>query len=176
RIISSPQELELLEELDELVPEGSVVLGDPLSGIGYAPVLGDVDSVFTQFTTRSLDRDGTFLAEHFADIHEDVRVCTVLRHYGIGYYYEDEPVQYEGESREIGLPGLYDVDTSGGFTPIASADGATLWRVDACGEIDPREDWWQEDWRGGTVTGRRAPPGCRGPTAHRTRRRGRARP
>ncbi|ACU85904.1 hypothetical protein FM106_05440 [Brachybacterium faecium] len=154
RIISSPQELELLEELDELVPEGSVVLGDPLSGIGYAPVLGDVDSVFTQFTTRSLDRDGTFLAEHFADIHEDVRVCTVLRHYGIGYYYEDEPVQYEGESREIGLPGLYDVDTSEGFTPIASADGATLWRVDACGEIDPREDWWQEDWRGGTVTGR----------------------
>ncbi|HEX7350288.1 DUF6541 family protein [Brachybacterium sp.] len=152
-ILGSPEELALLEDLDELVPEGAVVLGDSLSGIGYAPALSDVDSVFTQVTTRSLDQDGNFLGEHFADIHEDPQVCEVLRHYGIMYYYEDDPMRYEGELRDGGLPGLYGVDTSTGFTEVASAGEATLWRIDACGEIEPREDWWDQDWRGTPITG-----------------------
>ena len=152
-IIGSEAELELLGNLDELVPEGAVVLGDPLSGVGYSPVLSDVDSVFTQVSTRALDTDGVFLAQHFADIHGDPRVCEVLRHYGIMYYYEDAPVRYEGELRDSDLTGLYGVDTSQGFTEVASAGDATLWRIDACGEIDPREDWWDDRWRGTTVTG-----------------------
>ncbi|MGO1284731.1 MAG: DUF6541 family protein [Brachybacterium sp.] len=150
-IIGSEEELVLLDDLDELVPEGAVVLGDSLSGIGYAPVLSDVDSVFTQVSTRSLDTDGNFLAQHFAEIHEDPRVCDVLHRYGIMYYYEDDPVRYEGELRDVALPGLYDVDTSEGFTEVASAGDATLWRIDACGEIAPRDDWWDEKWRGTPV-------------------------
>lgn len=152
-IIGSEAELELLRDLGELVPEGSVVLGDSLSGIGYAPVLSDVDSVFTQFSIRSLDEDGNHLARHFADIHQDPQVCEILEHYGIMYYYEDEPVRYEGELRDSTFPGLYDVDTSEGFTEIASAGDATLWRIDVCGEIAPREGWWTETWRDSTVTG-----------------------
>lgn len=151
--IASEEELQLLETLDERVPEGSVILGDSLSGIGYAPVLGDVESVFTQFKTRSLDEDGTYLTQHFADIHEDPQVCEILHHYGIAYYYEDDAVRYEGELRDSTHPGLYGVDTSEGFTEIASAGEATLWEIDVCGEIDPREDWWDESWRDTTVTG-----------------------
>ncbi|MGP9583100.1 MULTISPECIES: DUF6541 family protein [unclassified Brachybacterium] len=152
-IIGSEAELELLESLDGLVPEGAVVLGDSLTGIGYAPALSDVDSVFTQVSIRSLDEDGVYLAQHFADIQSDPQVCDVLRHYGIMYYYEDDPVRYEGDLRDSTLPGLYDVDTSAGFTEVASVGDATLWRIDACGEIDSRENWWTERWRGTTVTG-----------------------
>lgn len=153
-ILASEGELELLEDIDEQVPEGSVILGDPLSGIGYAPVLSDVDSVFTQFSLRSLDDDGVYLARHFSDIREDPQVCDILRHYGIAYYYQDAPVSYEGELRDVDLPGVYDVDTSEGFTRISSAGEATLWRIDSCGEIDPRDDWWDAEWRGTTVTDR----------------------
>lgn len=158
-ILASAEELELLEDIDEQVPEGSVILGDPLSGIGYAPVLSDVDSVFTQFSLRSLDDDGVYLSRHFVDIREDPQVCDILRHYGIAYYYEDAPVSYEGELRDVDLPGLYDVDTSEGFTRISSAGEATLWRIDSCGEIDPRDDWWDAEWRDSTVTdgGERGP-------------------
>lgn len=152
-IISSEAELELLGELDDKVPEGTVVLGDSLSGIGYAPVLSDVNSVFTQVSTRSLDIDGNYLAQHFADIQTDPQVCDILRHYGIAYYYEDAPTRYEGELRDVSLPGLYDVDTDEGFTEVASAGGATLWKIDACGTITPREDWWDAGWRGSTVVG-----------------------
>ncbi|MGP9539026.1 DUF6541 family protein [Brachybacterium sp. AOP43-C2-M15] len=150
-IIGSEEELALLEDLDDLVPEGAIILGDPLSGIGYAPVLADVDTVFTQVTVRSLDKDGDYLAQRFADIQQDPRVCDIVRHYGISYYYEDDPVRYEGELRDTSLPGLYDVDTSEGFTEVASAGEATLWRIDACGEIDAREDWWDPRWRNRTV-------------------------
>lgn len=152
-IIGSEQELELLYGLDELVPEGSVVLGDSLSGIGYAPALSDVNSVFTQVSARSLDLDGNYLAQHFTDIHEDPRVCEIVRHYGITHFYQDDPVRYEGELRDARLPGLHDVDTSEGFTEISSAGEASLWRIDACGEIETRADWWDDSWRGGTVTG-----------------------
>lgn len=151
-ILASEEELELLEDIDEQVPEGSVILGDPLSGIGYAPVLSDVDSVFTQFSLRSLDDDGVYLARHFSGIREDPQVCDILRHYGIAYYYEDEPVSYEGERRDVELPGLYGVDTSEGFTEIGSAGEATLWRIDICGEIESRQDWWDAEWRDTTVT------------------------
>lgn len=151
KVIGSEGELELLEDLDDLVPEGSLILGDPLSGIGYAPALSDVNSVFTQVSLRSLDHDGNYLAENFGRIHEDPEVCSIIRHYGITHYYEDDPVKYEGELRNLRLPGLYAVDTSRGFTEVASAGGATLWRIDACGEIEPRADWWGEDWRRDTV-------------------------
>lgn len=152
-VIGSEEELVLLGELDALLPEDSLVLGDSLSGIGHAPALSDVDSVFTQVSARSLDVDGNYLSENFADIHEDPVVCDIVRHYGITHYYQDAPVRYEGELRDASLPGLYGVDTSEGFTLVASAGDARLWRIDACGEIPTREDWWDEDWRGFTVTG-----------------------
>jgi hypothetical protein len=155
-IIGSEAELELLGDLDEFVPKGSVILGDSLSGIGYAPALSDVDSVFTQVSARSLDHDGNYLAENFADIHEDPTVCEIVRHYGITHYYEDDAARYEGELRSLILPGLYEVETSTGFTEVASTGDATLWRIDACGEIEPREDWWDESWRGDTVVDREA--------------------
>lgn len=152
-VIGSEEELVLLGELDALLPEDSLVLGDSLSGIGHAPALSDVDSVFTQVSARSLDVDGNYLSENFADIHEDPVVCDIVRYYGITHYYQDAPVRYEGELRDASLPGLYGVDTSEGFTLVASAGDASLWRIDACGEIPTREDWWDEDWRGFTVTG-----------------------
>lgn len=150
-ILGSEEEFDLLRDLDELVPEGSLILGDSLSGIGYAPPLSGVDSVFTQVSLRSLDHDGNYLAENFADIQEDPEVCKIIRYYGVTHFYEDAAVTYEGEPRDESLPGFYGVDTSTGFTEVASAGETTLWRIDACGEIEPRTDWWDEDWRHGTV-------------------------
>ncbi|ATG51552.1 hypothetical protein CFK38_08455 [Brachybacterium vulturis] len=150
-IIGSEEELELLRDLDDLVPEGSVILGDSLSGVGYAPAVSDANSVFTQVSVRSLDLDGNYLTENFANIHEDPTVCSLIRHYGITHYYQDDPLQYEGEQRQLELPGLYDVDTSTGFTEVASAGDATLWSIDVCGEVEPRTDWWDEEWRADAV-------------------------
>lgn len=147
-VIGSQEELALLDDLEEHVPDGALVLGDPLSGIGYAPALSDVDSVFTQSSMRALDVDGNYLAENFAEIHKDPRVCEIIDHYGITHFYEDAPVRYEGTSRLEQVPGFYGVDTSHGFTLVVTAGTASLWTIDACEGEARHADWWDESWRG----------------------------
>lgn len=147
RPVTDEQELALLERIDTKIPEGSVVIGDPASGVAYVPLESDVESVFTQVNLRDVDGDGIFLAENFDRIHEDERVCQLLDYYGIGYFYEDAQFTYNyGERAEV-LPGFYEVDTSQGFTLLDEAGSVKVWRIDACGPIEPPADWWQRHWR-----------------------------
>lgn len=149
--IGSPQELHLLRTLDRHLPPGALIVGDPVAGVGYAPAMSRTDSVFTQASRRVLDVDGNFLAEHFRDIHTDLRVCEVVQHYGIGYFYQDSAITYRGESRAVTAPGFYGVDTSRGFTLIERAGSVSLWRIDMCGKPKRKGSWWQTDWRSPTV-------------------------
>lgn len=151
RPLADEAELELLERIGEELPEGSVVIGDPASGVAYLPLESEVESVFTQVNLRDVDGDGIFLAENFDEIHEDPRVCQLLEHYGIGYFYEDADLSYNYTERSEATPGFYAVDTSEGFTLVDEADTAKLWRIDACGEIDPPEEWWQRSFRGEAI-------------------------
>ncbi|VEI12919.1 DUF6541 family protein [Trueperella bialowiezensis] len=139
--IDSQEELDLLKNLDSLVPPGSLVVGDPTTGIGYAPAYGDVNVVFPQVNSHPKDADGQYLIANFSDIHTDPHVCTILTNYGIRYYYEDDPLVYQKRDRSETWPGFYEVDTARGFTKIAETDGGSLWQIDACGPI-PEPDWW----------------------------------
>lgn len=147
RPVMAESELELMHRIDAEIPEGSVVIGDPASGVAYLPLESDVQSVFTQVNLRDVDGDGIFLAENFADIHEDVRVCQLLDYYGIGYFYEDAPLEYNYSDRTEVMPGFYEVDTSDGFTLVDQEGTAKLWRIDACGPIVTPENWWHRSWR-----------------------------
>lgn len=147
RPVMEASEMALLERIGDELPEGSVVIGDPASGVAYLPLESDVESVFTQMNLRDVDRDGIFLAENFDRIHEDPRVCQLLDYYGIGYFYEDSPIDYNYSDRADAVPGFYGVDTSHGFTLVDESGTAKLWRIDACGPIEPPADWWQRYWR-----------------------------
>lgn len=145
--LAGEEERALLERIDHELPAGSVVIGDPASGVAYLPLESDLESVFTQVNLRDVDGDGIFLAENLDRIHEDPRVCQLLDYYGIGYFYEDEPFEYNYTDRAEEMPGFYEVDTSRGFTLVDEAGTARLWSIDACGPIEPPEDWWQRHWR-----------------------------
>lgn len=142
-ILNSREELELIENLDELIPPGSVVLGDPTTGIVYAPAYSRVNSVFSQVNQRGMDVDGNVLANNFRSIEYDPRVCTILNKYGIGYYYEDTPITYQNIDRSKHMPGLYDVDTSNGyFDLVAEVDGARVWKISGCPGEMRESAWW----------------------------------
>ncbi len=153
RPVGSQEEYAMLKRLDDKIPAGSVIVGDPAAGTAYTPLFSEVQSVFTQVNPRELDYDGNYLYTHFRDIHTDPAVCAIIRHYGIGYYYEDETAFYNGTDRHEFAPGFYGVDTSRGFTKVDSGDTATVWRIDACGTIDPPEDWWNRGWRKTPIMG-----------------------
>ena len=69
-------------------------------------------------------------------------VCEILDFYSIEYFYEDDPIVYVDEDREEIMPGFYNVDTSNGFELVAEADGSAVWRITACGPMDPPQ-WWE---------------------------------
>lgn len=142
RPVDSSAELELFSNL----APGSLILGDPTTGIGYAPAYANVDVVFPQVNFHPDDVEGLYLIDNFAAIHTDPRVCEILSARGIGYYYSDAALVYQKRDRAETWPGLYGVDTSQGFTEIAESDGGTLWRIDSCGPI-PEPQWWNLDAR-----------------------------
>lgn len=147
RPLMDSAERALQERVGRDLPRGALVIGDPATGVAYLPLEAPVDSVFTQMNMRDVDEDGIFLADNFAHIHDDPRVCTLIRYYGIGYFYEDEPLTYNYSDRAETMPGFYGVDTRHGFTLIDQGGTAKLWRIDACGPIDPPENWWQRRHR-----------------------------
>ncbi len=143
-IFKSEQHLRSIQTLSSHVPAGSIVIGDPVTGIGYAPAYSPINSVFNQVNNAGGDSNGLYLAAHFNEIHTDPQVCEIIRNYGIGYFYEGESITFQRRVRAKTWPGLYNVDTSHGFTLISESDGGRLWQIDACGatNADAQASWW----------------------------------
>lgn len=141
-ILNSREELEFIANLDQYVPSGSIIVGDPTTGVVYAPAYGVVNTVFAQVNLRGVDVDGNILANDFRSIEYDPRVCQILTGYGIRYYYEDDPINYQNVDRSERMPGLYNVDTAGDmFELVEEVDGARLWQITCPGDMeDP--SWW----------------------------------
>ncbi|MCL3776983.1 MULTISPECIES: DUF6541 family protein [unclassified Actinomyces] len=131
----SAEEVRMIESLRGRLDPSLMVLGDPAAGAGYVQAIAGNLSVFPHLTFRAADTDALYLAEHFDDIAVDPRICWLVHHYGIGYFYEDEPGQVPGIDVVGRAPGLYGVDTSEGFEPVASGGTATVYRITACGTV-----------------------------------------
>ncbi|WP_159097648.1 DUF6541 family protein [Actinomyces sp. Z16] len=137
-------EVEMIRSLRDHTDASLMVLGDPAAGAAYVEVLAGLRSVFPHLTFRSLDWDAQYLAQHFSAIDKDPKVCELVRHYRVGYYYSDDAGTVAGIDVTERAPGLYGVDTSGGFELVASAGTASVWRITACGDLAPasaRDPW-----------------------------------
>ena len=142
-ILNSRDELEFIANLEEYIPAGSIVVGDPTTGIVYAPAYGVINSVFAQVNLRGVDVDGNILANGFRSLEYDPRVCQILNSYGIRYYYEDKPIPYQDVDRSDRMPGFYNVDTPGAmFDLVAEVDGARLWQITGCAGEPADPSWW----------------------------------
>lgn len=106
------------------------VIGDPSSGAGLLPIYTDIEVVFPRNGRSGWSKDDNYLADNFYRIHDDPRICKLLRDEGIKYYYDDaagnDPV-------DASFKGLHGVDTSRGFRKIAQLDQAKIYLITACG-------------------------------------------
>ncbi|WP_098455104.1 DUF6541 family protein [Sanguibacter antarcticus] len=128
----SVEEIALMRELREIVPPGSVILGDPHNGTAFAFSMGGTHAVLPQLGTSAMDEAQTYLREHFRDIESDPEVCRYVEELGVTHFYEDEAGELDGAKVDPESPGLHDVDTSTGFSVVAVAGTATLLTIDAC--------------------------------------------
>ena len=134
RFIVDDAELAMIRRLPGVLPDSALVLGDPVAGSGYIPILTGLSSVWVFPGQSSDDADGFYLREHFNEIHDNPQVCEVLVRHGIRYFYRDVDYFFNGVWLSRLRPGLYNVDTTTGFTLIDSGGSATLWRIDTCAE------------------------------------------
>ena len=132
RFIVDDQELAMIRRLPDELPDDAIVLGDAVAGAGYVPILTGLRSVWVFPGEAPDDEDGIYLREHFNEIHDDPRVCQILRRHKIDYYYADVTTYFNGVWLDKLRPGLYRVDTSRGFTLIDRGGSASVWRIDAC--------------------------------------------
>lgn len=125
--------LEMMRSLPGLLPEGSIVLGDPQAGAMYSQMIGQRVAFFPQLGYLNQDRESqAILTRSFNQISVNPDVCRVIKEQGITHYYQYPDGYYYSTLRSSRAPGLYDVDTSKGFELVAQGDEARLYKITAC--------------------------------------------
>ncbi|MDO5720504.1 MAG: hypothetical protein Q4P05_07185 [Actinomycetaceae bacterium] len=136
RYLASDAELAMIRKSENLLPENSYVLGDPAAGAGLLQVVADVPVVWP-YPNSPQNPDDQYLLTYFNSIHWNGRVCEIINRHGITHFYQDTPQYYNGGYTKRLRPGLYDVDTSTGFTLIAQGGSAAIYRIDLCSTNPP---------------------------------------
>ncbi|MCM3661059.1 hypothetical protein M3148_08650 [Georgenia satyanarayanai] len=129
---ATPEELDFIEGLGDVLPEDAVVVGDPMNGAAFVQVLTGRRAYIPVLGESALSADQRYLQENFHDLTTDPEVCRILREHGVEYYYEDAPMPY-GAVGLVGMrPGFYGVDVMTGLELVASSGTAAVYRIEAC--------------------------------------------
>jgi len=126
----SPDERELLERLDEEVPETERVIGNPSTGTGYGYLLSGRD-VYPRTWSAPRSAEWAILAERLRDVAVDPDVCDALAMYGSPEYVLDFGEGEQTAGRYL-MPGFTDLSGQDGFELVDREGDASLWRITAC--------------------------------------------
>ena len=126
----SSDERKLLDKLDQVVPAGERVLGNPSTGTGFGYMISGVDVYPRTWSSPRTDAWAT-IGARLRDAAADPAVCAALHEYGDPRYVldfgpgEKSPGRYE-------LPGMTDFDGKPGFEKVTGVGDVSLWRITAC--------------------------------------------
>lgn len=121
------EEVQLLEAVDDYLPEGTIVVGDPDSGLAWLSVLSDADQF--QGMRVPYGEDQEYLGKHFDDILTDPKICEILEENGISAFIQSDSPGTQHAGWHVGYNS---VDTSVGFKLLVEVGGAQLYEITAC--------------------------------------------
>ncbi|WP_336645094.1 DUF6541 family protein [Microbacterium sp. USHLN186] len=128
----NPDERQLLESLDGLVPAGSRVLGNPSTGTGFGYFLSGID-VYPRTWAVPRHPAWQVLALRLRDAATDPAVCEALAAYGHPDYVLDFGPGEQAPGRYT-APGMTDFSGQPGFELVESDGDPSLWRITACAQ------------------------------------------
>lgn len=124
----SPDEVELFDEIDDELPEGSVVIGDPLTGAGLLYAFTGHDVVFPHVTGR-YGGDASTLARYLVAGGPDV--CDAIERLGVTHALDfGDRVLFENHYTTF--DGLHGLDQSQILTEVDRVGDAVLYEVTGC--------------------------------------------
>ncbi|VXB13380.1 Contig_38, whole genome shotgun sequence [Microbacterium sp. 8M] len=128
--ILSAGEYKLIEEVDEYVPEGAVIAGDPWRGVSFAYAIAD-----RRVLMPHLLMDESAAAEEinrrFATEGDSPEMCAALKKTGVRYILDfDGPAFSKNPG---GFEGVEDLEGTPFAKLLASEPGARLYEITTCG-------------------------------------------
>ena len=128
----SEDEFALIQRMGQELPPGARVIGDPLSGLGVAYAISNVDIVYTTLGPGHWGDDAVFLGREFENLPDDPEVCAALNRLGVQYFYNDTETHLHWRSAwERRFRGLW-VSDQPWLEKIDSGGTATLYRITGC--------------------------------------------
>ncbi len=129
-IVVSTDELALMRRLDDEIPEGDAIIGNPWTGTALAYAFSG-RRMLTPHVGGEIPEDIRYVMDHLDDIDDDPEVCSIVRDlhaYWVldfdGRQVHNRNVQFDGLDSLFTNPGVDEVDHEGLH--------ARLYRVTAC--------------------------------------------
>jgi hypothetical protein len=129
----APQERAFVARIDELVPEGEMVVGNPWDGAALTGPLARREAVFPHLVGQ-WDPDRSLLATSLSAVSTSTEVCAALARLRVAYVLIGPSGFWSGDPRRRSYDGL-DVAGRPGFDEVARAGRVSLWHVTACGSL-----------------------------------------
>lgn len=130
------EEIAMIDRAGEVLPEGAVVLGEPVAGSPYLLHRADVQVVFPQLSPISGSAERRVLEQGFADWESDPAVCEAVRALGVTHVYADTLSFYDEANAKFeqstqGLAGLDPVEGEH-WHQLDEGGQASLWEFTGC--------------------------------------------
>lgn len=134
REVVSRAQVGFFAKLDEIVPEGQRVLGDPWDGSAWSLAFGSREPVFPHVNGQ-WDPARVTVAWHLARIEEDPAVCEALDELNVRHVLYSPHAFGGGDPAGSQFPGPHQAVEAGLFTEVASYGDTRLYRIDQCGPL-----------------------------------------
>lgn len=135
-----PEEIEMIDRAGQTLPEGAVVLGEPVAGSPYLLHRAGVQVVFPQLSPIPDSPERRVLEQRFDQWRSDPEVCEAVRALGVTHVYADTLSFYDEANAkyEPTTQGLYLLEPSEGvaFTLVDEGGSASLWEFHGCAGED----------------------------------------
>lgn len=129
--ILSPDELDLMEDLAELVPEDAVIAGDPWTGASFAYGVSG-RRVLMPHLLMDLTDDAEAINTMLSTEGDSPEVCAALEDTGVGYVL-DFSADGDFQENDGDYSGLDDLDSSPYVELVEQRGDAKLFKIVSCG-------------------------------------------
>ena len=125
----TPDELAVLDKVDDIVPVGVTTIGNPWTGASLVYALANRVPLLSRPGVR--DTALAPITQHLQDAATDPAVCIAVREHKLGYVLDFGDREVHGEHHLY--PGITNMATNPSVTIAARVGSASLWKITACG-------------------------------------------
>lgn len=125
-------ELDVIEHVDQYVPEDATLVVNPWTGGALAYALADRRTT-AEHTLYTPTAEEKVLDDSLDEARKDPRVCQAVESTGARYVLDFSGPEINGGDHSADYPGLQDLEDSGATRTLYARGGARLLEITACG-------------------------------------------